>query len=344
MKRIFFVFLILFLFSLYFVFGEAGSFDGYSAILTNADRNEPFYFILDPEGLYGANPYTPWFYGRVLSFFKGQYENLDSKFRVIEPGEAIKINNLLRGMHIIVGFFYNSVGNLYPIKVVSIEAWGDGKEIKRYVVNREPVIIAVAKGSGLLKRFRPEPPKWRGVSSLVSFSYGFKPLFYFTGSFDRNARVGGNPEKKMIAYAHYWAHGGTGLRLVKVYIDSSGKRINFYINSRNNFKENTSIFLYIYKRGSKKINDYTIEIKPLFHMRSGGVLLWERGKGKPLYLGDLKIDGNNLEGSIAISKLPWDDSENIYFELSSCYFDYTSSIYEEFPLTTIDAKNIEVKR
>ncbi len=357
MKRYFFIFLMvvpLIVINISRIFAEGGGYNGYSVSLINGDRNSSFYFLLDPVGLYGSNPYSPWFYERVLAFFDGKFDGEtvapNREFRVIQPGKSVMLENLTRGVHLVVGFFYIPNVSLYPIKVTAIRAWdGEGFE-KRYVIKREPVVINARAGEGILRDFTPMassigesiPPRWLSVRSVVSFSLGFKPLAYLKGSL--LSGVGSNPREESIDSAKYWNYDGTALRLVKACIDYTSRRIGFYISARNNFSENVSIFLYVYEKG-ERLNNYTVEIKPLFRTKNGMILLWERGKEKPRYIGMVNTNGNYLEGSVKFSSLPVNiDSigNDVYFELDTCYFDYTRNLYEEYILATIKAGDIEV--
>ncbi len=335
MKRLLLIVLIVTF--VYWCFGESGNVNTYSVSLINADKGSAFYFIVDPKGLYGSNPYAPWFYGKVLSFFRTQleYQKFNTPFRIMKPGESVTLNNLERGLHLVVGFFYSPTSSAYPIKVIAIKAWNGRGSKNEYVVEREPVVIVADRGILM--------GKWFSVPPLVSFSSGFKPLFYFRGKL--SGSMVDNIRKETIINARYWSHGGTALRIVKAYVNYSKKRVRFSISARNDFKENTSIFLYIYQGSNSKINDYTVEIKPLFRGKNGGVVLWKREKNTPLYIGDVNVSGNYLEGNVDFSRLPWDMEDiedNVYFEISTCYFDVPGNLYEEFPLAVINAKDVKI--
>ncbi len=342
MKKRIFLLIFFFLFVLTFNGFSNGNLYGNESIKLINGESSPFYFVVDPKGLYGSNPYTPWFYGRVLDFFKAKsgYED----FMILKPGEEVELGKLSMGLHLVVGFFYESGRNGYPIKVLGIRVWNTKDFKNTYTVEKSPVVITTNMNPSEINIVEARKPSgFKGketsdIPTIVSFSEGFKPLFFYDES-------GGRVVKRDLVKSLFWNRGGTALRFVKGYVDYLHKRIELLINARDNFSENTSIFLYVYQVGNPSKNSYTVEIKPIFNGENGGIVLWERGREKPIYIGDVTVSGNSLVGMVAFSMLPWDinsiDVTDIYLELSTAYFNPSKREVEEFVLTTICLKDLQ---
>ena len=78
--------------------------------------------------------------------------------------------------------------------------------------------------------------------------------------------------------------------------------------------------------------------------RPGAVLLWENGRVLPELIGRLVNSSFKMECSLPVENLPKSlivgNIEDLSFDLTTCYHEAPSGLYEEFFLTTVYFKDI----
>ncbi len=174
---------------------------------------------------------------------------------------------------------------------------------------------------------------WQDVPAMAAFSPRFNPVYF-------RRETGGEAENRRIAEAEYWEKGGTRIRELKSVIDERAGVVSFYLEVHAPFSRETSFFLYPYADRETLIqNRFTVELVPQVQGRAGVVLLWEKGAAAPRSIGELASGSIRLECSIALGSLPasfvQEDLSALSFDLTSCFHEQASGLYEEFFFTTI---------
>ncbi|GEM_PF-3355892 len=335
-------------------FGETG--DTYSVVLENVE-SKPFIFALDPKGLAGANPRTSYFYGKIGNFLKNLSES-DSgnlKLFIVKGGKSLQLDNLLVGEHLAVGYFDENpeegklINGEVPVRVIGITV-KRGMERRVIRIEGEPVLLKIKRPEGLSlvsmeemtsSMMKMGKDRWKDIPKLLSFSGNFLPLYFY-----RDDTSGYN--KMHISLSRFWNRGGTGIDYLKLF--RKGDALYILLESKEKISEAVSYFFYIYEERADKSNSATLELKPLIGGKMGGIVLWldeGNGAGKPLYVGDVTVEGKILEGKVDLKKIPgWlsgSSFEGVSADFSSCYYDSEVGTYEEFPLATLYLKDIPVE-
>jgi len=178
--------------------------------------------------------------------------------------------------------------------------------------------------------------EWENIPDIARFSSFYNP-YYFNKEYNKNSEV------QKIENSLYWGYNGTNLRQIKIVFHSPA--LYFYNSFESPIAEGLIIFLYLYKdRQEEEKNKYTLEFNMHPVTGNGKILLWEKGKNFSSLVGFIAVNPRNLEGSLDINALPGDlqpDFMKEYsFDLTTCYFEKRSGMYEEFFFTTIYCKDI----
>lgn len=177
---------------------------------------------------------------------------------------------------------------------------------------------------------------WEKIPLLARFSSYYNPYYY-------NLELNGALEVRKIEDSFYWRHNGTQLDLIKAL--AVPNMLYFYITTQSAIAEGLIIFLYIYKnREQKKVNTYTLELSINPGLQDGEIYLWETGKDAVVHAGSIEVSPKAIECSVNISALP----EPLYtellkeysFDLTTCFYEKATGMYEEFYFTTIYPKDI----
>ena len=209
-------------------------------------------------------------------------------------------------------------------------------------MNRFVFVILFLAGISGLSAFGQSPVAvdnsymdWQGLPPITVFSSHFNPV-YFT------RELKGQSQDLVIEKSIYWQTAGTRITEVKAYMDTENVFLSLQCNG--NFAADLSIFLYLYpNRDPEQVNSFTVELVPRQGGGDGAVLLWERGKSIPLAFGKLKNSSFRLECSLPISDLPKSlivgTIEELSVDLTTCYHEPSSGLYEEFFFTTVFFKD-----
>ena len=179
---------------------------------------------------------------------------------------------------------------------------------------------------------------WQYLPDLVAFSSAFSPVYF-------NRELNGQNSLEKIDKSLYWTRGGTDLREMKSFVD--GTSIYFYFESFTAFSDELSIFLYPYSnRDAATLNQYTIEIIPSMGSRPSLILIWERDRVIPHRIGQISNSSIRMECAVSLEELPLlnADIETLSFDITTCYHEQVSGLFEEFFFTTIFAKDAIQKR
>ena len=324
----------------FYLFPEGGSLS-----VTNGE-SDPFYFVLDPEGfdeLAIGNPAPV--YEWISEFFKSKGKSVP--FSRIDSGETQFLNNLYPGTHLLVGFFKSKNSLRYPVKVLGLTVKKEINYRTSYTLYREPVLLTVPGNKGILKDYFIDKTNEIPVVTVpgntetdtlasASFSDSFRPS---TFTRKRGTESGVYP----ISNSEFWGKDGTRPAYFKV-MDKKNNKIGIQAYSEKGFSKSLSYFLYLYLNRSKETeNTYTVEVKPVFKKsKNGFIVLWEKGKKKPLVIGSVSTEGSFMNGEIDLMKIPFNvtysdiKKSNITIDLTSCWFNLTKNSYEEFFLSTLD--------
>lgn len=177
---------------------------------------------------------------------------------------------------------------------------------------------------------------WEIIPLLARFSSYYNPYYY-------NLELNGALEVRKIEDSFYWKHNGTQLDTVKALLTPT--MLYFYFTTQSPVAEGLIIFLYLYKnREKKESNTWTLEFSINTDSGDGKIYLWETGKESVILAGSIVVSPRALECLLNLSALP----EPLYsefikeysFDLTTCFFEKTTGMYEEFYFTTIFCKDI----
>jgi len=182
---------------------------------------------------------------------------------------------------------------------------------------------------------------WEKVPFLAGFAEGFAPV-----SFTRE-EYGKDFQALPLKEARYWQSGGSALSEIKAV--AAAERLYIFASTYSAIADNMSIFLYIHgPAGGGRENSVTLELVPAGAFEPGLVVLWERGR-EPRLAGRLFSGSFFLEAEIdmeplrrALNRTIGESyaPEDLRVDLTSCYFDRSGLIYEEFFFTSLSLLDI----
>ena len=177
---------------------------------------------------------------------------------------------------------------------------------------------------------------WQALPSIATFSSYFSPYYY-----DRE--LDGRVERVDIEKSVYWRKGGTQISVFKSFMDT--ETLYFFLEVASPFASELSIFFYLYpNRDADVVNSFTLEVVPGSRNKPGAVLLWQRGLAKPAIVGSMRNSSIKLECAIPIDSFPKSlivgSVEDLSLDLTSCYYESASGLYEEFFYSTVFFKDL----
>jgi hypothetical protein len=180
---------------------------------------------------------------------------------------------------------------------------------------------------------------WEKIPPIVIFSSHFTPHHV-------TREKEGIQEKLPLSDAAYWGFNGTRLNHVKGIINDNILYLSFSTGSP--IAQGLIIFMYLYKtRNTEKINTYTIEISLNIETGKGKVFLWESNNENVTEIGNSAIRPWNIECMISLNMLPQllgSELLSTYsFDLTTCFYEKITGIYEEFYYTTVFFKDIPLR-
>ncbi len=242
--------------------------------------------------------------------------------------------------------------------VISVRS-GEGR-----LLRRPPAAAAAAQGGAAALpapaiRVDRRYEDWEPIPSLAAFSGFFEPA-----SFTRESVRGW--EVLPLVHSRYWRAGGTQLNEIKVLIDA--REIYFFISTQSAISDRLSIFIYFQDRPGEPAavsgepgaasaggaaasggarNRVTLELVPADAELPGVVLLWKRGEGaaaKPQPVGRLLSGDFFIEGRVSRRLLEDALGQAVgpqtFFDLTTCYFERSTGVYEEFYFTSVHLRDI----
>ena len=177
---------------------------------------------------------------------------------------------------------------------------------------------------------------WEGIQEIARFYSYYNPYYY-------NQEVNGNAEQKKIEDSFYWGYNGTRLKEIKAAIESN--TLYFYFSTYSPIAEGLILFFYLYQyRDRNTINLYTLEMTIDIDSHSGKIFLWDATREEIIEAGTVAVSPRSLECAIHIDAFP-QALQTIFItryscDLTTCFYEKSSGLYEEFYFTTIYFKDI----
>jgi hypothetical protein len=177
---------------------------------------------------------------------------------------------------------------------------------------------------------------WEPVPELARFSREVRPYAF-------NREKNGTLETLSIDTSIFWGHNGTNLKTIKAFLGSD--TIAFNMTTYSPITDGLIIFMYLFKeRNRGESNRYTIEVNISMKNKNGNVLLWERDNDHATTIGTVAVNTKELECAFSLEALPKSISLELLtsysIDLTTCYFNTSKAIYEEFFFTTIYINDI----
>ncbi|MBN2441296.1 MAG: hypothetical protein JXJ04_08115 [Spirochaetales bacterium] len=177
---------------------------------------------------------------------------------------------------------------------------------------------------------------WEKIAPLARFSSFYNPFKF-------NREKNGKIEVHKIEDSVYWGYNGTQLKVIKALFDRNN--LYFYFSTGSPITNGLLIFLYLYKsRGICDLNSYTIEITIDMNTRNGRIFLWENGKKEIIEVGIVTASAKELECKLSLDLLPGTLQTELIpdysVDLTTCFFEKSSGMYEEYFFTTFYFKDI----
>jgi len=131
----------------------------YTVVIQNAEE-ETFHYVLDPPELTAFETATSIFENVVYDYFAEAPEAADdfAGFSELSPGQAVSLEGLAEGRHLLVGFFVVPGQMGFPVRVINLQA-GGGLDERTYRIYSEPALITARAGRGRISEYAPIPPR-----------------------------------------------------------------------------------------------------------------------------------------------------------------------------------------
>ena len=177
---------------------------------------------------------------------------------------------------------------------------------------------------------------WEKIPTVARFSSLYNPAHF-------NREMGGKSEVLPITDAAYWGFNGTKLKEVKAVIDNNS--LYFYFSTQSPIAKGLLLFLYLYQtRNTEQLNTYTIEITVDVNTGKGNVFLWESDNEEIKEIGITRVSPWYIECGISLDILPQllknEITTQYSCDLTTCFYEKSTGMYEEFYFTTIFFKDI----
>jgi hypothetical protein len=177
---------------------------------------------------------------------------------------------------------------------------------------------------------------WKPVPELARFSREVRPYAF-------NREKNGSLEILSIDKSTSWGHNGTNLQTIKAFLGSDN--IAFNMTTYSPITDGLIVFLYLFKeRNREEANHYTIEININIKNNNGNVFLWERDNANAITIGSIAVNTKELECAFSLEALPkslgLDFLTSYSIDITTCFYDISKGIYEEFFFTTLYVNDI----
>ena len=355
-----------------------------TVVIQNAEQAS-FYYVLDPPELTAFDTASVIFENVVYDYFAQAPEaaNGFTGFEELAPGQALSLDDLAEGKHLLVGFFVMPGQIVFPVRVITLQV-GGGLDERTYRIFSEPAVISARAGRGRISDYAPIPPEAgaevaetarAGARAAAAQPVPAAPsakrgVFRFRidnqyddweaiptflsfpadrtlPSFTRE-QYGGDFEVLPIDQSRHWGSAGTALNEIKVV--NNLEAVYLYISTHTALSPNVSIFLYFHSdrdlRRAGATNDFTMELVPAKATEPGLVVLWERER-KPVIVGTLASGSFFLEAKIdkdLLYDIQAAKPEITFFDLTTSYFDRQELAYEEFYIASIPLAGIPTEQ
>ncbi|HUI70609.1 MAG TPA: hypothetical protein VL354_08785 [Spirochaetia bacterium] len=333
-----------------------------------------FYYTVDPPDLAQVTPGSPLAETKVAEFFAAQAD--EPKFVALAPGAQTTLDNLSDGPHLLVGFFDVETEDAFPVRVITIQADSTMGE-RFYAIYGSPAIVEATRGIGRLTQFArsssvqeastppaqpapampqpaasvppspapavtPPPPAAPAATPLASFPSTYSPP-YFT------REANGDFSVQPIARSRSWSFSGTRISSLSARIDD--EVLTLSLTSADGFSPDVSYYIYAFAtRGSGSRAAFTLELRPRALPDRGACILWQDvgGTPTPTIFGTVTVDGSTATLVASLKEEPAPLAQTLAsagsFDLTSCWFDKSSGVYEEFFFATVAMADIPVTR
>lgn len=309
-----------------------------------------FYYTVDPLDLAQVTPGSPSAATKVAEFFATQAT--EPQFQALAPGGQATLRGLSDGAHLLVGFFKVENQDTFPVRMITLQADSSMGE-RFYSVYGSPALVEATRGVGRLSEFARSSSSEQGeetaaappaaeAAPMISFSKSYDPV-YFT----REAQ--GDFSVRPIASSRSWALQGTHVTALSAHIDQGTLTVS--LTSADGFSPDVSYFIYAFAaRAAGTPDAFTLELRPGALPDRGACILWQKtdGVATPTIFGTVKVEGTTATLTASLkdepAPVPEELSSASSFDLTSCRFDKSSGVYEEFYFATVALADIPVTR
>jgi hypothetical protein len=327
-----------------------GAASAQSTMITLQNQEDSaFYYVIDPRELAGLTVGSSLLATKVANYFS--VSDPGTAFKALGPQEEARIAGLSKGTHLLVGFFAQQDADVFPVRVMSLQADPSIGE-RFYAVFSSSAQLRVPRGVGKLAQFTRviagqgteaalnQPPEASStLAPIATFSSTYDPSLFSRESVE-GFRI------LPIAESRAWIKTGTRIASVRGTLDSSGLKL--LLNIPNGLSSSVSYFLYVF--GVRELgteNSLTLEIQPLARDEGGACILWHKGFA-PRLLGAVKNSATSVELEVATDELASaglaDSGQNTTVDLTACWYDRSTATWEEFYYTTFPLSAIDTTR
>ena len=185
--------------------------------------------------------------------------------------------------------------------------------------------------------------------TLVSFSAGYNPVVFTREAQDSFSVL-------PIGSSRSWSLPATHINTLDARVEKGTLKLS--LSTADGFSTDVSYFVYAFKNrspGSSAI--FTLEIRPRALQNRGACLLWlprtgaqdaAAVSGTPSILGSLTVEGSTAALVVDLKTAPPAFLQILAsatsFDVTSCRFDASTGVYEEFYFTTVALADIPVTR
>ena len=174
-------------------------------------------------------------------------------------------------------------------------------------------------------------------AEIASFSATYSPVV-----FTRESRAGF--AVLPLAQSRYWGEPGTRLDSLEGQLRDGVLELT--LKTQDGFSPDVSYFFYLFgERALGRENAVTIEILPMARDGRGACVLWQKtdasskARAIPRFVGTVTTFGRSCSLVLALADLPAEAlaavGDNPSMDLSSCRYDGTQAVFEEFYFTTL---------
>ena len=183
-------------------------------------------------------------------------------------------------------------------------------------------------------------------AEVASFSATYSPVV-----FTRESRAGF--AVLPLAQSRYWGEPGTRLDSLEGLLRDGVLELT--LKTQDGFSPDVSYFFYLFgERALGRENAVTIELLPLARDGRGACVLWQKAgesskaRAVPRFVGQVTTFGRSCSLALALADLPAEAlaavGDNPSMDLSSCRYDGSKAVFEEFYFTTLHLADFPGRR